>query len=365
MKPFLRNFGFFALMALLFAAASERVPAGEPVIFRDANSKSRIPREKLDLNVLRPHTPGFNKGSSSVEGVLAPWEGPIQPKHRFSPQQRRRLLDALDRKKNWGMQDLDAPADLNASPFDIELEKIENGGELRRFGHPQDTIFEQYYAEHNSAERRDSKDLRFRRDYSSIQDALTDEESAGEKEENFFGALATAKDFEMQIDSIFNQPGWMEDRRAERLSESAGNFLKSVVAQELSEESDDAFGTFEARADTVTQTTLQAFEPLSNTLAPTAGAANQQPTGLAVWEHPGVAAQPNISRFRVSELQSGMTEGTLPAINPAIPPRSAIEPIGTAIGQSAIGRFGVSGNPSAAPSVRNQPAIFKLPKRSF
>ncbi|MDA7511510.1 hypothetical protein N8612_07545 [Verrucomicrobia bacterium] len=144
------------LIGFLSCALGEiRIHAGESVIFRNSNSKIRIPTEKIQNETITPNSEGFDKGHSSVEGVMAPWQNPM--KSRSSLGQKERLLKALDRQKNWMMQDpeellsskeLSSEADLD----DLEFSRTRSRG---RFGGR--TAFERYYTKRETTNRFGSK----------------------------------------------------------------------------------------------------------------------------------------------------------------------------------------------------------------
>ena len=358
--------GFWILAAtLLLACATEQTHPGEPLIFRDSNDKNSAPKEKFDLNAIRPNSPSFDKKSGSVvEGVIAPWQHPTSKpsQQKLTPQQRKRLLTALDRKKNWGLQDSDSPS------ANDNQNKLDANQTQRNYNRAEESSFEKYLANQNSKKQPDWKNSPF-----NDTDADPDNQSANEEEQlTLIDSFATPKDFEMRLDSIFDQSNPNEGISSEIPFNSADNFLEFNEFQTPTETSefDGFFSTnLEPDAQTGFSQPFLSSNPLLN--PPTTlngGIIGQQlihRNGLNP-QNSNIAAPSAASPFNNGIFSNPTTE--LPAANnPTIPSTSAIQSLGSPLGNSTLIQPGELEllNPPPANNILKQPAIFQLPKRSF
>ena len=367
---FSRNNGFWILSAMLLFAAAERIHPGEPLIFRDSNDGSSAPKEKFDLNAIRPNSPSFDKKSSSVvEGVMSPWRHPTAKSgQKLTSQQRKRLLDALDRKKNWGLQDSDRLPD-SESPSANEGE-LDAGQTRRNYNRAEESSLEKYSANRNAKKRtEDWKNSPFNNFDNSVDDPA--DQTDNEEELSLIDSFATAEDFEMRLDSIFDQP--QPNEGMESPFNSADDFLEFNEFQTPTEDG-ELNGLFSNNVEPDAQIQFsqpsQSFNPLfSPPSALQSGVAGQQlihRSGLNL-QNSGIATPSAANLFGNSGIFSNPTAELPAANNPAIPSTSAIQSSGSPLGNSSLvqpGELELLNRP-AANNILKQPAIFQLPKRSF
>lgn len=362
-----QNSSFWILAAtILLACATERTHPGEPLIFRDSNDKNSEPKEKFDLNAIRPNSPIFDKKSSSVvEGVIAPWQHPsAKPsQQKLTPQQRKRLLNALDRKKNWGQQDSDSSA------ANDDKNKLDANQPQRNYNSAEESSLEKYFANQNSKKQPDWKNSPF----NDANANNPDNQSTDEEEQlSLIDSFATAKDFGMRIDGLFNQPNPNEGIQNEILFNSADNFLEFDEFQ-TSAETSEFNGLFSSNPEPDAQTGFSQPFPSSNPLLnpPTTlngGVIGQQlirRNGLNL-QNSGIAAPSAANLFNNNGLFSNPT-AELPAANNPTLPSTPIQSPGSPLGNSPLVQPSELEllNQPAAPNILKQPAIFQLPKRSF
>lgn len=373
--PFPRNNGFWILAAtLLFVSATERTHPGEPLIFRDSNDKNSAPKEKFDLNAIRPNSTGFDKKSSSVvEGVMAPWQHPTaKPSQKLTPQQRKRLLDALDRKKNWGLQDSAEMRNSDSPSANDDQNKLDANQTQRNYNRTEESSLEKYSANQNSKKQPDWKNSPFNNFNNA--DANPNNQTANEEEQpSLIDSFATAEDFEMRFDSIFDQPNPNEGDQNEILFNSADNFLEFNEIQTPTETSEfnSLFSTqLEPDAQTQFSQPSQSFNSLlSPPTALNGGIAGQQliPRNGLNLQNSSIAVPSAANLFNNNGIFSNPTAELPAANNSTLPSPSAIEAPGSLLGNSPLtpsGGLELLSQP-AVPNILKQPAIFQLPKRSF
>ncbi len=361
--PKKNGFGILAA-TLLLASAAEQTHPGEPLIFRDSNDKNSDPKEKFDLNAIRPNSPNFDKKSSSVvEGVIAPWQHPTAKpsQQKLTPQQRKRILNALNRKKNWGLQDSDSTS------ANDNQNKLDDNQTQRNYNRTEESSLEKYFANQNSKKQPNWKNSPF-----NDVDANPDNQSANDEEQlTLIDSFAAAEDFEMRLDSIFDQPQPNEGIPSGIPFNSADNFLEFNEFQTSTETSE--FNGLFSNPEPDAQTRFSQPFPSSNPLLnpPTTldgGIAGQQlitRNGLNL-QNSSIAASSAANLFN-SGLFSNPTAELPAANNPTIPSTSAIQSPGSPLGNSSLLQPSELEllNPPAANNILKQPAIFQLPKRSF
>lgn len=368
-----RNNGFGFLLAMsLFAFAAERTHPGEPLIFRDSNDKNSAPKEKFDLNAIRPNSPSFDKKSSSVEGVMAPWQHPTaKPGQKLNSQQRKRLFNELNRKKNWGQQASDELLDSGSSSANED--KRDAGETQPSYKDAEESSLEKYYANRNSKKQPDWKNSRFE-DFNNAGDNPDNQSSAEEEQLSLIDSFATAEDFEMRINSIFDQPRPNEGIQNETLFNSADNFLELNEFQTPTETSEFNSGLFSNNLELDAQTGASQPSPSFNPLLNPSTALNGGIAGRQLIHRNGrnlqnssIAAPSAANLFNNGIFSAPTAELPAAANNPALPSSSTIEAPGSLLGNSSLVQ--PSGlellNQPAAPNILKQPAIFQLPKRSF
>ena len=366
---FPRNNGFWILSAmLLFAAAVERTHPGEPLIFRDSSAKNSAPKEKFDINAIRLNSPSFDKKSSAVvEGVMAPWQHPTaKPTQKLTPQQRKRLLNALGRKKNWGLQDSDEM--LNSDSLSANEGKLDDSQTQRNYNRAEESSFGKYSANRNSKKQTDWQNSRFNDAGDNSDSQLANEE----EQLSLIDSFATAEDFEMRLGSIFDQSQLNESVQNEILFHSADNFLEFNEFQTSTKTSEfnGLFSNLEPDAPAGFSQPSQSFNPLlSPPRALNGGIIGQQlisRNGLNL-QNSSIAAPSSSNSFNNGIFSAPTAE--LPAANnPAFPSASPIEAPGSLLGGNSSlvqpSELELLNQP-AAPNILKQPAIFQLPKRSF
>ena len=370
---FPQNNGFGILAAtLLFVFAAEPTHSGEPLIFRDSNDKNSAPKEKFDLNAIRPNSPSFDKKSSSVvEGVIAPWQHPTSKpsQHKLTPQQRKRLLDALDRKKNWGMQD--SAEMLNSDSPSANKDKLDAGPTKRNYNRSEESSFGKYSTNQNSKKQPNWKNSPFN---NFNDDANPNNQTANEEEQlTFIDSFATAEDFEMRLDSIFDQPSPNEEGiQNQILFNSADDFLEFNEFQTPTETSEPN-SLFSTNPEPNAQTRFSQPSQLNPLLSPPTALENNL-TGQQLIPRNGLNLQnssiaaPSAANLFNNGLFSNPTTELPTANNQSLPSTSAIQSPASPLGGNSSfvqpGELELLNRP-AAPNLLKQPAIFQLPKRSF
>ena len=366
------RFGILAA-TLLLAVATEQTHPGEPLIFRDSNDKNSAPKEKFDLNAIRPHSPSFDKKSSSVvEGVIAPWQHPsAKPsQQKLTPQQRKRLLNALDRKKNWGMQDSAEMRNSDSPAANDDQNKLDANQTQRNYNRTEESSLEKYSANRNSKKQPAWKNSPFNNFNNA--DANPDNQTANEKEQlTFIDSFATVEDFEMRLDSIFDQSSPNEGIQNEISFNSVDNFLEFNEFQTPTETSEPN-SLFSPNIELDAQTSFspsQSFNPLlSPSTAWESGTIGRQliPRNGLNLQNSSIAAPSAANLFNNGLFSNPTTE--LPAANnPTLPSTSAIQSPSSPLGNSPLiqpSELELLNQP-ATPNLLKQPAIFQLPKRSF
>ncbi|MCS1409099.1 MAG: hypothetical protein M2R45_02278 [Verrucomicrobia subdivision 3 bacterium] len=365
--PFLRSANLFILLALALGPAAARIQAGERVIFSNPNSKIRIPQEELDARIIAPDFERFDKKSSSVEGVMAPWQNPLNPSPNL--RQRENFLKALDRQKNWMLQDPDELLNSKNFSSEIDFDEIDFTSSRQRYGRAERSTFEKYYAKRETQTRPRTRESRSQQGYDFAQDNAADEKSTNDKKDRNRDAFATPEHFEVRFDSVFDQP-LTNVTSPKAKTGAAEDLIEQTTIESRVEGFTDDFTDLGIRTQTP-EATSQEFEKLLNTMVDlTDGAHPSVSAGIGL---PSIAgslsngSRPNINPVNTG-IQSGMMEGLRATIGSGMRTSSAIKSTisSSVFGNSGIDRSsGVSDGDPATPSVFNRPAVFQLPERSF
>ncbi len=354
---------FGSIFVVQFAAH-----AGERVIFSNSNSKIRIPKEELKNNTITPNSEGFNRDHSSVEGVFAPWQNPMNGKS--SVKQKERLLKALDRQKNWMLQDPDdilGSKDLSSS--EVDFEDTEFSTRESRFGSRSKNSFSRFYNRRGNENRYGKRDDQRRRDYSNRTEGGEDmEKDADERPKDSF---ATDKYFSAKVNNIFDapeQPGEGPEGRAQ--SAAPDERMELPTAEASLSGFVDPFTELGIRPQQAqNQAPASEFEKLLNTTVMDMTAGSQ--TGVAAGVSPaGVAGRIDFSTTGPANpaVQPAILDGFRQTISGGLGAPSALDGAFTGSAfESAVGggRSSVFDNARTGPSVTDRPAIFELPTRSF
>lgn len=355
----------------LFASTlgSSILQAGEPVIFRNSNSKIRIPVEELRNETITPNSEGFDKKHSSVEGVMAPWQNPMNS--RSSLQQKRRLLKALDQQKNWMLQDPDELLNSKQLSSEADLDDLEYSGTKSRgrWGGGK-SAFERYYTKRETTNRFGSRRNSSRNSkYSDSSDRGNDRED--KEDERPKDSFATPEYFEARFDSVFDDPKKSAGTKSENQNPGENEAENAAEAQRI-EVFTSSFPNLGVSAQQQ-QPTGQGFEGLLNTTSMNMGTASQLSFSSEL-EQGSVARTINfgsaaaIGNVEVPGAQSPIMDSFRPTISEGLGAQSALgdtfsgSSFNSGGGASTLGLF--DSNP-AAQSIRNRPAVFELPKRSF
>ncbi len=338
--------------------------AGERVIFSNSNnSKIRIPKKELQDDTVTPNTEGFNRDHSSVDGVFAHWQNPMNS--RSGVKQKERLLKALDRQKNWMLQD---PEDLlssnDFSSSEGDFDDVDFSSRESRYGTGSKNSFSRYYNRRENKNRFGTR--RNQRRGSDYGDRSEDREDLeDEKSERPSDSFVTANYFSAKVDNIFDAPeeanevADVQEKVVEEMIElpSAQASLSGIV---------DPFTELGIRPEQQqAQATASEFEKLLNTTVMDMTAGSQ--TGM---EAGGIAAQMDIGGAGQGNpaAQAAILDGFRQTISSGLGTPSALEGAltGSAF-ESAVGagRSSIFDGAPAQPTVMDRPAIFSLPTRSF
>ena len=195
---------FTAVLGISFLSSLVAGVAGERVLFSNSNSKIRLPKEELKNVPVNPDASVFDKSHSSVDGVMATWQNPMNSQSRLNS--KRRLLKALDKQKNWMLQD---PEDLLSSgdlSSDIDLNEFEfSSNRSRGFQSTEKTAFASYYDKRERRSRTGSQ--RNRKSDTNYSDGKNlDGEMEDDQEKRPQDSFATPKYYQGRLTNIFDEP---------------------------------------------------------------------------------------------------------------------------------------------------------------
>ncbi len=375
----LRMTGCLLAAAFGFALPGGSVQGGEPVIISDSGDDEILPRKKVDLENFRLRPRGFESKSSSVEGILSPWESPFRsrPAKRLSPQQRKRLLGALLLKSRLSSAQaeklLSSQSERSGRP-DREFEVKDLRYDQAEDQKPDDNRSERPEDEEETGLREEqdfTAELDFSSDleYSETRDGTREsgggetEEAAEEETDDLLGEFDSIKQFEVSYDSFMVQLDMFEfsdsGEALETPSTEDSKLLESLT-RDLAESAEifglqvepyeDVFSSLARERQQLLQSPLDQFGLKMNGLLATEDLiAGMSSSGLNA-----DTSLPNFNAFPVTFPSSFGSEF------PNSPTASGVPLPGT----GALQNFGVP-SPLPQESPMNRPAIFELPKRSF
>lgn len=345
---------------LLCAFGDTKIHAGESVIFRNSDSKIRIPTKELRNETITPNSEGFDKKHNSVEGVMAPWQNPMKSR---SASAQARLMKALDRQKNWMLQDPEELLSSKELSSDADLDDLEFSSTRGRFGGR--TAFERYYTKRETTKRFGSQRNSNYSDASDGGNGMDDMDN--ERPQDSF---ASPKYFEARFDSIFDDPN-----RAAGIKGTDGKGGENETGNPAQEEPiavfTSAFPDLGVRPRQQ-QASSQNVEGFLGAAAMDMTPASQMGFSTG-FEQASVAASINFgassgANIGISGASSPVLDGFRSTISESLGAQSGLSDAfsGSAFdssgGASTLGLF--DSNP-AAQSIRNRPAVFELPERSF
>lgn len=344
-----------------------KLHAGESVIFRNSNSKIRIPTENLRNETITPNSEGFDKKHSSVDGVMAPWQNPMNSRSGLS--QKARLLKALDRQRNWMLQDPEELLSSSELSSEADLDDLEFSGTRSRGRFGGKTAFERYYTKRESTNRFGSRgNSRRNSNYSGASEGENDGDNTDDERPQ--DSFASPKNFEARFDSMFDDPNKAAGING-TVANSAGNQAGNSAEEKPIEVFKSAFPDLGVRTRQQ-QATGQDFEGLLSTTSMDMTPASQMGFSTG-FEQASVAASINFGEPSVANIgnpgaASPVMDGFRSTISESLGAPAGLSEAfsGSAFdssgGASPLGLF--ESNP-AAQSIRNRPAVFELPKRSF
>lgn len=355
---------FALIVGVQFAAQ-----AGERVIFSNSNSKIRIPKEELQNNTVTPNSEGFNRDHSSVEGVFAPWQNPMNS--RSSLKQKQKLLKALDRQKNWMLQDpedLMGSNDLSSSEVDFEDSELSSRG--NRYGTGSKNSFSRYYDRRGDENRNGKRNNQRRRDFMNRTERGGEVED--EEDERPRDSFVTAKYFSAKVNNIFDAPEQPGESTKAQTQAATGDLVELPRAEASLSGIVDPFtelGIRSQQGQTQNQTQTSEFEKLLNTTVMDLTTGTQTGAAAGV-ETAGITGRMDFSTAGQANpaMQPAILDGFRQTISGGLGTPSALEGAftGSAFDSAAGGvRSSVFDNSSSRPSVTDRPAIFDLPTRSF
>ena len=361
---------FAAALALVggLHVASQSLSAGERVIFSNSNSKINVPREALSNTTTTPNSEGFDRGHSSVEGVMAPWQNPMNSSSNV--RQRQRILKALDKQKNWMLQDPDELLDSTKLSTDVDLDDIEFRDSNSRYRVGERSAFERYYGKREvksrfASNRSFRQNSRFRGQNSRFagNENDFDETEMGDDKEDVKDTFATPKHFESRFDSVFVESTEASEQRVTGTqSITHRGSLPGNQAQLVG--FTDPLVDLGIRAPQ-TSAPQSDFETLLNTtvMDMTSGGLAGKSTGLDA----GAGALGGFGAGNQA-VRSAMMESFQPGLGSSISETAGFGNgfSGSALGgsQSSAGS-GLFDNVRPTSAIQSRPAIFDVPERSF
>jgi hypothetical protein len=351
---------------LLCAFGDTKIHAGESVIFRNSDSKIRIPTKELRNETITPNSEGFDKKHNSVEGVMAPWQNPMKSR---SASAQARLMKALDRQKNWMLQDPEELLSSKELSSDADLDDLEFSSTRGRGRFGGRTAFERYYTKRETTKRFGSgRNSNRNSNYSDASDGGNGmDEMDDERPQDSF---ASPKYFEARFDSIFDDPNKAAGIKVTG-GEGGADETGSLAQEKSIAVFTSAFPDLGVRPRQQ-QASSQNVEGFQGAAAMDMTPASQMGFSTG-FEQASVAASINFgassgANIGISGASSPVLDGFRSTISESLGAQSGLSDAfsGSAFdssgGASTLGLF--DSNP-AAQSIRNRPAVFELPERSF
>ncbi len=348
---------FTAVLGISFLWSLVAGVAGERVLFSNSNSKIRLPKEELKNVPVNPDASVFDKSHSSVDGVMATWQNPMNSQSRLNS--KRRLLKALDKQKNWMLQD---PEDLLSSgdlSSDIDLNEFEfSSNRSRGFQSTEKTAFASYYDKRERRSRTGSQ--RNRKSDTNYSDGKNlDGEMEDDQEKRAQDSFATPKYYQGRLTNIFDEPAKVTGNQ--NVSTTTENLVNAQMASSQLEGLSDPFVELGIRAQ-AQQAPSTDFEKLLNTTVMDMTSAGQSATALSGFDSAATTG------FGASRIQSSISDGFGQSIGSSIASPSALGDAfsGSAFESATSSRSsGLFNNSTVRQSIKNRPAVFELPTRSF
>ena len=354
-----------------FVLGGINLGAGERVIFSNSNSKISVPKEELKNTPINPTAQGFKKEHSSVDAVFAPWQNPMNSASGLKRKQQ--LLKALDRQKNWMLQDPEELLESTDLSAEADLDELENPSWRGRHQSSGRSTFERYYTKREDVKRLgrdqyDRTDSRFSDGDGELGDGTAETEDEDRQDDPF----AKPKDFETQFESIFDQQPEFETVP----SVSAESMQERVGFSQVEGQVDGVPSTFGAAGSSPVSSQGQAtpqvraeFESLLNTAFSTTQA-ETAPGGLSdlAASSPGVGFDFNAAGatgVNAGGLQSPVLNNFRSTLSEGLGTRSVMGEVSGGTGAARGGGAGLFNANPVTQSIMNRPAIFELPKRSF
>ncbi len=352
--------GFLTLGAL----SALSLHAGERVIFSNSSTRIEVPKEELDPRTVTPNSQGFDKDSSSVDSIVAPWQNPLS--RSSNARTKKMLLKALDRQKNWMLQDPEELLDSSRASDDTDLDDIEFGTRRSRTGRGDKSSFGRYYDKQGNNDRYNFQKARWQRQnrQNSGREDLEDGKDANRPKD----AFATRDHFEAHFESVFDSAEQLLSGPATGSQNQAQQVANQTAIADMQLEglADATFQSLGSGSVTATPNSMEArameFDRMLNTTVAdmTAPSAPSGLDGGALGGAAGVGPAINAT------IQPGLMDGMRSTLSSGLGAGAAMGTTGGAFGGGAVTSGGIFGsNPSPAQSIRNRPAVFDLPKRSF
>ena len=362
-----------ATLALLvgFALGLINLGAGERVIFSNSNSKISVPKEGLKNTSINPTAQGFKKEHSSVDAVFAPWQNPMNS--ASSLKRRQQLLKALDRQKNWMLQDPEELLESTDLSAEADLDEFDAPSWRGRYQRSGRSTFERYYTKREEVTRvgRDRYD-RTGSGFSDGEREPGDGFEETEDEDRQDDPFAKPKDFETQFESIFDQQPEFETAT----SVSSESIQEQVDFSRVEGQVDGVPSTFGdaspfpvASQGQATPQVRAEFESLLNTAFSTTQT-ETAPGGVSNFaaSSPGVEFGFNAAGatgVNAGGLQSPVLNSFRSTLSEGLGTGSVLGEVSGAAGAAGGGGSALFNANPVTQSTMNRPAIFELPKRSF
>lgn len=291
---------------------------------------------------------------------MAPWQNPMNAKS--SVRQRQRILKALDKQKNWMLQDPDELLGSTKLSSDTDFDDIEFRDSNSRYRVGQRSAFERYYGKREvksrfSNNRNFQQNSRFR----TGENEFDEMDTGGEKEE-VKDTFATTKHFETRFDSVFVESSDTSETGASN-TESFSTDVSIPGNQAQLVGFTDPLVDLGIRAAQPSAPRSE-FENLLNTtvMDMTSGNLGSATTGF----DPGGSA---IEGFGAGNpaVRSAMMESLQPGLGSSFSETAGFGSAfsGSAIGGSSSVGSGLFDNARPASAIQSRPAIFSVPERSF
>lgn len=357
--------------------------AGEPIIF-DHTAKSNVPKFQLERDKkLDDGTKFPDRKGSSVEAVVAPWQNPMNS-GKLDAKQRKKLLEALDKKQNWAFQSGEeylGTADLNSlDELDVDEDSFLSS-DMDSKSSSLKLAERVYYGNKNKKESRNKlertkRQKRYKEEKENLE-AENKKNMTGEELLAQSGGVATPSFYQQQFDKQFQSSQMMrKDQSKEALGTMSQHDVTAASMLGMGNLVPDHY-----KQSNPSTGRSQSFQNLINSdftgvtgNASESSFATSSASGLGGTESGGLLnnlSGATRSPTSSSELRTPFTTSNLNSSLQSLGSSRTLGGTPLDLGSGGFappslggGTFSPITRPSAAPSVQ-RPIFFEIPRRSF